>query len=101
MAIANTLEGEIFRRRLQKDYAAYVQYANPGFCMTKFHRYLCGEIQEFLDMPPTGKAMDILLLSVPPQHGKSYTVTPSGRCHYMFLRRHYCRRLQPQEQGQV
>lgn len=75
MAIANTLEGEIFRRRLQKDYAAYVQYANPGFCMTKFHRYLCGEIQEFLDMPPTGKAMDILLLSVPPQHGKSYTVT--------------------------
>lgn len=75
MAIANTLEGEIFRRKLQKDYAAYVQYANPGFCMTKFHKYLCGEIQEFLDMPPTGKAMDILLLSVPPQHGKSYTVT--------------------------
>jgi predicted phage terminase large subunit-like protein len=26
-------------------------------------------------MPPTGKAMDILLLSVPPQHGKSHTVT--------------------------
>lgn len=73
--IANTLEGELFRRKLQKNYAAYVQYVNAGFCMTRFHRYLCDEVQKFLDMPPTGKAMDILLLSVPPQHGKSYTVT--------------------------
>ena len=73
--IDNSLEGELFRRKLQKDYASYVAYANPGFCMTRFHHYLCEQIQEFLEMPPTGKAMDILLLSVPPQHGKSYTVT--------------------------
>ena len=73
--IANTLEGEIFRRKLRKDYSAYVPYVNPGFCMTKFHKYLCNEIQTFIEMPPTGKAMDILLLSVPPQHGKSFTVT--------------------------
>ena len=73
--IPNTLEGELFRRKLRKDYSAYVQYVNPGFCMTKFHHYLCDQIQEFVEMPPTGKAMDILLLSVPPQHGKSYTVT--------------------------
>jgi len=73
--IPNTLDGELFRRKLRKDYSAYVAYVNPGFCMTKFHRYLCDKVQEFIDMPPTGKAMDILLLSVPPQHGKSYTVT--------------------------
>lgn len=73
--IPNTLEGEILRRKLRRDYSSYVSYANPGFCMTKFHKYLCDEVQEFLEMPPTGKAMDILLLSVPPQHGKSYTVT--------------------------
>lgn len=73
--IPHTLEGEIHRRKMQRDYSEYVKYANPGFCMTTFHRYLCKEIQEFLEMPPTGKAMDILLLSVPPQHGKSFTVT--------------------------
>ena len=39
--IPNTLEGELFRRKLRKDYAAYVAYVNPGFCMTHFHHYLC------------------------------------------------------------
>lgn len=74
MPIPYTLDGEIFRRKLRKDYGAYVAYVNPGFTMTKFHRYLCSQIQEFLETP-TDKAMDILLLSVPPRHGKSYTVT--------------------------
>lgn len=81
--IPNTLEGEIFRRKLRNDYSAYVSYVNPGFCMTKFHRYLCNEIQEFIEMPPTGKAMDILLLSVPPQHGKSFTVTETLPSWYL------------------
>ena len=81
--IANTLEGEIFRRRLHKDYSAYVRYVNPNFCMTRFHDYLCDRIQEFIEMPPTGKAMDILLLSVPPQHGKSYTVTETLPSWYL------------------
>ena len=51
--------------------------------MTRFHKYLCDEIQEFIEMPPTGKAMDILLLSVPPQHGKSYTVTETLPSWYL------------------
>ena len=42
--------------------------------MTKFHKYLCDQVQEFLDTPTT-KALEILLLSVPPRHGKSFTVT--------------------------
>ena len=75
MSIPNTLEGEMLRRKLRKDYGAYCEYTNPGFYMTKFHRYLCDEIQEFLEHPCSNGAMDILLLSVPPQHGKSYTVT--------------------------
>ena len=73
--IPPTLDGELFKRRCRNNYHDYVRFANPGFCLTHFHRYLCDEIQEFLEMPPTGNAMDILLLSVPPQHGKSYTVT--------------------------
>lgn len=73
--IPHTLDGELLRRKLQRDYSEYVKYANPGFCMTRFHKYLCDQIQEFIEMPPTGRAMDILLLSVPPRHGKTYTVT--------------------------
>lgn len=73
--IPYTLDGEIYRRKLRNDYGAFVQYANPGFYMTKFHRYLCDQVQEFLEHECTNGFMDILLLSVPPQHGKSFTVT--------------------------
>nr|DAY14413.1 MAG TPA: Terminase large subunit [Caudoviricetes sp.] len=73
--IPATLEGELLRRKARKDYGTYVELANPGFYMTHFHRYLCDQIQEFLEAPCTNGFMDILLLSVPPQHGKSYTVT--------------------------
>ena len=82
MPIPNTLDGEILRRKLRKDYGAYVAYSNPGFCMTKFHRYLCSEIQDFLEAP-TVKALDILLLSVPPRHGKSFTVTETLPSWYL------------------
>ena len=75
MIIPATLDGEILRRKARKDYATYVQLANPGFYMTHFHKYLCDQIQEFLETPCKNGFMDILLLSVPPQHGKSYTVT--------------------------
>lgn len=74
MSIPIGLEGELYRRKLRKDYGAFVQHTNPGFYMTKFHRYLCDEVQKFLETP-TDKIFDILLLSVPPRHGKSYTVT--------------------------
>ena len=79
-----TLDGELKRRKLRKDYAEYVEYANSkqGFYMTTFHRYLCREIQDFLETP-TDKAMDILLLSVPPRHGKSYTVTETLPSWYL------------------
>ncbi len=68
------IEGEIKRRQLRRDYAAFVEYVNEGFCMTKFHRYICNEVQEFLQVK-TNKALDILLLSVPPRHGKSHMIT--------------------------
>lgn len=70
MTIPNTLDGELLRRKCQNDYGAYVKLANPGFYMTHFHRYLCEQIQEFLETPTDG-AMSILTLSVPPRHGKA------------------------------
>ena len=81
--IPNTLEGEILRRKARKDYGTYVQLANPGFYMTRFHRYLCDKVQEFLETPCKNGFMDILLLSVPPQHGKSYTVTETLPSWYL------------------
>ncbi len=80
--IPNTLDGEIFRRKLRNDYGEYVAYANPGFYMTKFHRYLCDKIQEFLEYK-SDNAMDILLLSVPPRHGKSFTLTETLPSWYL------------------
>lgn len=68
------IEGELKRRQLKRDYPSFVEFVNDGFCMTKFHRYVCTEVQEFLTVK-TGKAFDILLLSVPPRHGKSHMVT--------------------------
>ena len=80
--IPNTLDGEILRRKLRNDYGAYVEYVNPGFFMTHFHRYLCDEIQSFLEYQ-SDNAMDILLLSVPPRHGKSFTLTETLPSWYL------------------
>ena len=79
---SNTLDGELIRRRCRRDYSEYVQLSNAGFCMTHFHKYLCDQIQEFLTVR-TGNAFDILLLAVPPQHGKSFTVTETLPSWYL------------------
>lgn len=86
MSIPHTLEGELQRRRLRKDYAAYCEYVNRGYYMSHFHKWLCDKIQEFVEAPCTNGVMDILLLSVPPQHGKSVTVTET--LPSWFLGRH-------------
>lgn len=80
--IPATLDGELYRRQMRRDYGAYVTFSNPGFCMTHFHRYLCEQIQQFLEHQ-SDKAMEILLLSVPPRHGKSYTVTETLPSWYL------------------
>jgi predicted phage terminase large subunit-like protein len=76
------VEGEIKRRQLMRDYPAFVEFVNDGFCMTKFHKYVTSRVQEFLTVK-TGKAFDILLLSVPPRHGKSHMVTETLPAWYL------------------
>ena len=68
------ISGELKRRQLIRDYPSFVEFVNDGFCMTKFHKYVTSKVQEFLSVR-TGKAFDILCLSVPPRHGKSHMVT--------------------------
>lgn len=72
--LGNTLEGEVERRRCRRDYGEYVRVSNDGFYMTHMHRYVCDCIQAFIEAT-TDKALDILLLSIPPRSGKSYTIT--------------------------
>ncbi len=75
MSIPCTLDGELQRRKLRRNYSDYCAYVNKGFYMSHFHKWLCDKVQEFVETPCTNGTMDILLLSVPPQHGKSTTVT--------------------------
>ena len=52
------------------DYAAYCSYVHRGMWEpTRFHKYLCYTVQGFLE-ENTGHALDIMIISTPPQHGK-------------------------------
>lgn len=72
--IPYTLDGELYRRKLRSNYSAYVQHVVPGYFLSRFHKYLCDTIQEFIEAT-CERDMDILLIDVPPQHGKSETIT--------------------------
>ena len=48
----------------------------------KFHTFVCDTVQEFVESV-SGRAYDILILTVPPQHGKSTTVTETLPSWYL------------------
>lgn len=72
--IPNTLEGELYRRKLRNNYLEYCKYVNSGYVETRFHKLLCDTIQEFIEYEPTD-ALSILLIATPPRCGKTETVT--------------------------
>lgn len=76
------LEHELAVRKARNNYLDYVALTNKAYVRSRFHTYLCNKIQEFIDTN-TGHAFDILLLSVPPQHGKSLTVTQTLPAWYL------------------
>ena len=49
---------------------------------TKFHRYLCGRVQTFLEDRTPG--VKILILSTPSQHGKSATISQRLGAWYLL-----------------
>lgn len=60
---------------MKSSYAAYCYFVhNEKWIDTKFHRFLADKVQSFVETD-TGNPYDILVLSTPPQHGKSMTVT--------------------------
>lgn len=67
----------------RRDYGYYVQYVHEGrYFHGAFTRYLTKAVQDFIDRK-TGNAYDILLLSVPPQHSKSMSVTETLPSWYL------------------
>ena len=65
------------------DYAAYCSYVHRGmWTPSRFHKYLCYTVQGFLE-EKTGHALDILIISTPPQHGKSITITETLPSWYL------------------
>ncbi len=60
---------------MRSSYAAYCYFVHKEkWIDTKFHRFLADKVQAFAEAV-TGNPYDILVLSTPPQHGKSMTVT--------------------------
>lgn len=66
---------EAYKNLVRSDYEAYCLEANDGNWMpTRVVKYLCGLVQDFM-REETGHPYDILCISMPPQHGKSLTIT--------------------------
>ncbi len=60
---------------LRSSYASYCYFVHKDkWYDTRFHKFLANKVQEFVETV-TGNPYDILVLSTPPQHGKSTTVT--------------------------
>lgn len=83
---------EALTKLAQENYYAYTFLAlnegidfskqKPRFKPTKFHRWLCDTVWEFV-VRETPNPYDILLLSVPPQHGKSKHITETLPSFYL------------------
>lgn len=66
-----------------RDYKAYVDYTHAGrWIPGRAVSYICQQIQGFIEAD-TGHAYDILILQMPPQHGKSMTVTETLPSWYL------------------
>lgn len=74
---------EVLQELARRNFGDYVEYIHEGrYIHGKFTRYLTKQVQDFIEAK-TGNAYDILILSVPPQHGKSTTITESLPSWYL------------------
>lgn len=74
---------QVMAELCKRSYKDYVEYVHKGrYIHGKFTRYLTKTVQDFIERP-TGNAYDILVLSVPPQHSKSTTITETLPSWYL------------------
>ena len=70
-----SFQEEIQKKKLRENYASYVQYVfGENYIMTDFHKLLCSIGQDACNKIKQGKHARYLL-SIPPQFGKSTTLT--------------------------
>ena len=70
-----TNEDKLALAVLRESYPAYCYFVHKGkWIDTHFHKWLANKVQSFVETF-TGNPYDILVISCPPQHGKSITVT--------------------------
>ena len=70
-----TNEDKLALAVLRESYPAYCYFVHKGkWIDTHFHKWLANKVQSFVETF-TGNPYDILVISCPPQHGKSLTVT--------------------------
>jgi predicted phage terminase large subunit-like protein len=66
----------------RKNYAAYCQLSYGGQWIPSKHLvYVCSKVQTFLENE-SKNAYDILIVQMPPQHGKSMTITETAPSFY-------------------
>lgn len=74
---------EVIHELSRRNFGEYVEFIHEGrYIHGRFTRYLTKRVQDFIEAK-TGNAYDILILSVPPQHGKSTTITETLPSWYL------------------
>ena len=68
------LAKQLEKKKLRDNYLQYVKYVHQKYVITRFHALLGKICQSIVEKVENGEKVRICL-SVPPQHGKSYTVT--------------------------
>lgn len=74
---------DIINELCRRSYAHYVEHVHQGrYIHGRFTRYLTKQVQDFIESK-TDNAYDIMVLSVPPQHSKSTTITETLPSWYL------------------
>ena len=65
---------ELEKKKIRDSYIKYLKYVYPNFIITKFHALLANICQSVVQKVEKGETVR-LCISVPPQHGKTTTIT--------------------------
>jgi len=77
------IRDELVKELARREYKSYVEYVHEGrWKHGKAVDYICDNIQEFIEHK-SDKAYEIMVLSMPPQHGKSMTITETLPSWYL------------------
>ncbi len=81
------LAREARRELARRSYLDYCIYTHRGYWIPARHlRYVCGKVQDFIDgvlINDRGEKVSILIVQMPPQHGKSQSVTETLPSYYL------------------